>query len=78
MANLIERHAQKIVGVLSCFDRLVRLRWSVSMMSCNLLRSKHTSFRLNRRGPPPADSTQAEHGLDNGGRNIRKVVPWLE
>ena len=23
MANLIERHAQKIVGVLSCFDRLV-------------------------------------------------------
>jgi hypothetical protein len=23
MANLIERHARKIVGVLSCFDRLV-------------------------------------------------------
>jgi hypothetical protein len=23
MANLMERHAQKIVGVLSCFDRLV-------------------------------------------------------
>jgi len=23
MANLIEHHAQKIVGVLSCFDRLV-------------------------------------------------------
>ena len=23
MANLIERHAQKIVGVLCCFDRLV-------------------------------------------------------
>jgi len=23
MANLIERHAQKIVGVLSCFNRLV-------------------------------------------------------
>ena len=23
MANLIERHAQQIVGVLSCFDRLV-------------------------------------------------------
>jgi hypothetical protein len=26
MANLIERHAQKIVGVLSCFDRLVLQR----------------------------------------------------
>ena len=23
MANLIERHREKIVGVLSCFDRLV-------------------------------------------------------
>jgi hypothetical protein len=23
MANLIDRHAQQIIGVLSCFDRLV-------------------------------------------------------